>query len=103
MTERPIDLDGRRTAAGKLDSALRRRPANADSAPDVGERHDDDGSEAGTRAAPARTPVEALQTALFLLDLYSATPEAQDVRIQKLIKDTLADLAHLSKREENDT
>ena len=100
MTDGPIDLDGRRTAAEKLNSVLRRRPANTDSSSDEREKQ---GTDEGTHAEPARPPVEALETALFLLELYAATAEAQDVRIQKLIKNTLADLAHLKNHEENDS
>jgi hypothetical protein len=99
MTDGPIDLDGRRTAADKLKSVLRRRPANADSSSDEREKN---GTDEGSHAGPARPAVEALETAIFLLELYAATAEAQDVRIQKLIKRTLADLAHLKKSEEND-
>ncbi|MGC9457881.1 MAG: hypothetical protein ACP5DC_10225 [Halothiobacillaceae bacterium] len=52
-------------------------------------------------AEPARTWIEAMEKARFLLERYSASPEARDPRIQKLIARAMGDLTRLKKREAN--
>ena len=101
MTDTTIDLDGRRTAAGKLESLIRRRAANSRSAPAAAFGKADVDLDAAMRAGPARTWIEAADQVRFLLDRFSATPEARDARIQKLIGRAMSDLARLKKREEN--
>lgn len=102
MTDDPIDLDGRRTAAERHDSKLRRRPANgsprlAPSAqPHLGSLEDQ------MLAEPARTWVDVMEKWRFLLERYSATPEACDERIQKLIRRAIGDMERLRKREERE-
>ena len=47
-------------------------------------------------AADATTWPEAAAKARYLIELYAATPDAQDPRRQKLIAGVLADLVRLS-------
>lgn len=102
MTERPINLDDRRTIVGKLHTELRRGAANTGSLPRAGSQAAGAEIDAALRAGPARTWIEAMEKACFLLNRYSATPEARDVRIRKLIRSLLNDLAQLKKHEEDD-
>ena len=100
MTEPPIDLDGRRTVAARLEMGIRRRAANSGSSPDVCCTGQDAELDAALKAGPARSWTEAADKVRFLLDRFSAAPEARDARIQKLIGRAMGDLARLRKREE---
>lgn len=102
MTDDPIDLDGRRTAAERHDSEMRRQTANnsprlvPSAQPHLGNLEDQ------MLAEPARTWVEVMEKWRFLLERYSATPEARDERIQKLIRRAIGDMERLRKREERE-
>ena len=50
-------------------------------------------------AAPAATWLEASAKARYLIELFAATPDAQDPRQKNLIASALADLARLSAAE----
>ncbi len=100
MTDEPINLDGRRTAAGQREAEIRRRPANETSFPATSGQPHPEGIEGEMLAEPARTWVEVMKKWRFLLDRYAATPEAGDECIQKLIKRALGDMERLRKREE---
>ncbi len=101
MTDHPIDLDGRRTTEGKLEIQSRRRAANTRLPPEpCGDKVDAE-LDAALLTGPARTWIEAADKARFLLGRFSATPEARNARIQKLIGRAMCDLARLKKREEN--
>jgi hypothetical protein len=100
MTDAPIDLDGRRTASGKREIEMRRRPANTVSTPEAVDRRNNESLDAQLLAGPAQTWIEAMEKWRFLLDRYASSPDARDARIQKLIKHALDDMAHLKKREE---
>jgi hypothetical protein len=52
-------------------------------------------------AGPARSWIEAADKARFLLERFSATPDARNARVQKLIGRAMGDLARLRKREED--
>lgn len=100
MTNDPIDLDGRRTAADRHDSEMRRQYANGSpplvrlAQPHLQSLEDQ------MLAEPARTWIEVMEKWRFLLDRYSSTPDAGDERIQELIKCAIRDLERLRKREE---
>ncbi len=100
MTDDPINLDGRRTAAERHDSEMRRRPANGSpplkptGQPQLRRLEDQ------MLAEPARTWVEVVEKWRFLLERYSATSDADDERIQKLIRRAIGDMERLRKREE---
>ncbi|WP_143028574.1 hypothetical protein [Ruegeria marina] len=100
VTDNPIDLDGRRTEAGRHETEMRRRPASdapswvRSAQPHLGSLEDQ------MLAEPARTWVEVMEKWRFLLERYSATPAAHDERIQKLIRRAIGDMERLRKREE---
>lgn len=100
MTDHPINLDGRRSAAGQLETKMRRRPANTaplampSAQPCVGSIED------LMLAKTARTWIEVMEKWRFLLERYASTPEAGEERLQKLIKRAIGDLERLRKREE---
>ncbi|MDQ2088961.1 hypothetical protein [Marimonas arenosa] len=100
MTVDLIDLDGRRTVAGRLETEMRRRPANdapclvPSAQPHLGSLEDQ------MFAEPARTWVQVMEKWRFLLEQYAATPAACDERIQKLIRRAIGDMERLRKREE---
>ena len=100
MTDAPINLDGRRTVAGRLETEMRRRPANGAPSlvpspqPHLGSLEDQ------MLGEPARTWVEVMEKWRFLLERYAATPAACDERIQKLIRRAVGDMERLRKREE---
>ena len=101
MTDHPINLDDRRSVASRLESGIRRRAANSGSSPDVGCGKVDAELDAAMLAGPACTWIEAADKTRFLLERFSATPEARNARVQKLIGRVMCDLARLKKREEN--
>lgn len=100
MTDQPVDLDGHRTAEGKISSELRRKAVNRDAAPDARPIIADIELDAALAEQPAGRWIEAMEKAAFLLRRYAATREADDPRIQELIKRAENDLARLRKSEE---
>ena len=100
MTDDPIDLDGRRTAAGRHETEMRRQPANdAPSLVPSAQPHLSS-LEDQMLAEPARKWVDVMKKWRFLLERYSATSDADDERIQKLIRRAIGDMERLRKREE---
>jgi DNA-binding IclR family transcriptional regulator len=95
MTERPVELDEHRGMAAQKSTELRRRlhEVQADQAA-LWRRQDE--FERYALAAPSATWPEAVAKARYLIQLFAATPEAQDPRRQKLIAKVLDELARLS-------
>ena len=100
MTDDPIDLDGRRTEAGRHGSEMRRRPANDAPSPAPSAQPHLGSLEDQMLAEPARTWVEVMEKWRSLLEQYAATAEARDDRIQKLIRRAIGDMERLRTREE---
>lgn len=101
MMDRPIDLDDRRTAAGKLEIAMRGRAANIRELPPVATESPNAWIDAAVLAEPAGTLLEAIEKVRLLLDRYARTAQVQDAQVQRLIAHALSDLAWLKTREEN--
>lgn len=101
MMDRPIDLDDRRTAAGKLEIAMRGRAANIRESPPVATESPNAWIDAAVLAEPAGTLLEAIEKVRLLLDRYARTAQVQDAQVQRLIAHALSDLAWLKTREEN--
>ena len=99
MTDRPIDLDGRRTAGDRARSELRRRAVNRDTAPVEKPWTADDDAEIAHTAQSLRAEIEAMERAIFLLRNYAASRE-DDQRVRKMIMRAESELARLRKREE---
>jgi hypothetical protein len=100
MTDDPINLDGRRSAAGQRQSEMRRRPANGEPASARPPKARLRGLEDQMLAGPARTWLEVMEKCRFLLERYASKREAGDERLQKLIRRALGDMERLRKREE---
>jgi len=95
MTDKPVNLDEHRGMAAQKDTENRRdlREVRVDQAA-LRDRQEE--LETFLVAAPAVTWLEAAATARYLIELFAATPDAQDPRRQKLIARALEDLARLS-------
>jgi hypothetical protein len=100
MSNDPIHLDGRRSAANQHETKLRRRPAKSQLPAAPSRQPHLSSLEDQMLAEPARTWVEVMEKWRFLLDRYAAAPEARDERIQKLIRRALGDMERLRNREE---
>ncbi len=97
MTDRPVDLDDHRGRAAQKDTEIRRRlhEVQADQAALRARQEELEGF---TLATEATTWPEVAAKARYLIQLYAATPEAQDPRRQKLIASAIAELDRLSDR-----
>jgi hypothetical protein len=95
MTDDPIKLDQHRGMTAQKDTEIRRRlhEVQADQAA-LRERQAE--LEKFLVSAPATTWPEAAAKARYLLELFAATPEAQDPRRQKLIAAVISDFGKLS-------
>jgi hypothetical protein len=95
MTDRPVDLDEHRGMAAQKSTETRRRlhEVQADQAALRGRQ---DEFERYAVGGPSATWAEASAKARYLIQLFAATPDAQDPRRQELIATVLDDLARLS-------
>ncbi len=95
MTDTPVDLDEHRGMGAQKETEIRRllQEVQADHA---ALRIRQEELESFMVAAAAKTWPEAAAKARYLIQLYAATPDAQDPRRQKLIAGVLADLVRLS-------
>jgi len=84
VTGEPVNLDDRRGMAAQRDTEIRRdlHDVQVDQAALRGRQEE---LENLLLAAPAATRAEAAVSAGYLIQLFAATPEAQDPRRQKLI------------------
>jgi len=95
MADDPVNLDEHRGMTAQKSTEIRRRlhEVQADQA---ALRHRQEELESCLAAAPATTWPEAAAKAQYLLQLFAATPDAQDPRRQKLISNVLLDLTRLA-------
>jgi hypothetical protein len=95
MTNDPVDLDGHRGMSAQKATEVRRRlqEVQADQAA-LRDRQAE--LERFLLGAPAKTWPEAAAKAHYLIELYAATPDAQDPRRQQLIAVALEELTRLS-------
>ena len=95
MTDRLVELDAHRGMAAQKSTELRRclHEVQADQ---TALRQRQDEFERYALAAPSATWPEAAAKARYLIQLFAATPEAQDPRRQELIAKVLDELARLS-------
>jgi hypothetical protein len=97
MTDKSIDLDQHRGMAAQKATDLRRLLTEVE-ANEKALRLRQDELESHLLAAPAASWSEAADKARYLLNLFAATPAAQDPRRQTLIAAVLADFARLADR-----
>jgi hypothetical protein len=95
MTDKPIDLDQHRGMSAQKATGLRRLLAEVESNERTLRLRQDE-LETQLIAAPAANWHDAAEKARYLLNLFAATPGAQDPRRQKLIAAVLADFKRLS-------
>jgi hypothetical protein len=95
MTDRPIDLDGRRGMAAQKATELRRLLTEVE-ANRAELRSRQKALEEQLLAAPAATWEEAADKARYLLTLFASSSEAQDPRRQLLIARVLEDFIRLT-------
>ena len=98
MTDDPVDLDERRGMAAQKATELRRQRLHEFQADQAALRRRQEELEKLLLAAPAETWPEAAAKAQYLIELFAATPEAQDPRRKKLIAHALEDFARLCGR-----
>ena len=94
MTDRPIELDGRRGMAAQKDTVLRRLISEV-AADRAALKARQDELEKFLIAAPAANWDEVYGKVRYLLTLFAATSEAQDPRRKTLIANLLADFERL--------
>lgn len=99
MNDDPIDLDDRRSSAGRMETNMRRHSLKDFEADRESLRRRQEELESQLLAEPAETWPEAAAKAQYLLRLYAATTEGQDGRRRKLIERALGDLARLMDRD----
>ena len=91
MRDKPINLDERRGMAAQKDTE-ERRDLHEVWADQTALRDRQEKLESLLLAVPAASRTEAAATVRYLIQLFAATPEAQDPRRQKLIARALDDL-----------
>jgi hypothetical protein len=101
MTDRTIDLDQHRGMAAQKETEIRRLVAEVE-ADERALRQRQDELEVQLLALPAATWHDAAEKARYLLNVFAATPAAQDPRRQKLIANVLEDFRHLSRSDQAD-
>ena len=97
MTDDPVDLDAHRGMESLKATENRREKLQTFQADQQALRERQEELER-LLAAPADTWPEAAAKAHYLIELFAATPEAQDPRRKKLIAHTLDDLNRLCDR-----
>ncbi|HEX9771185.1 MAG TPA: hypothetical protein VGA50_18575 [Kiloniellales bacterium] len=98
MTEDPVDLDKHRGMAALIATDIRRQRLHEFQLEQTALRRRQEELEKLLLAAPAKSWPEAAVKAQYLIQLFAATPEAQDPRHKKLIEQALDDLARLCDR-----
>ncbi|TWT02651.1 hypothetical protein [Reyranella sp. CPCC 100927] len=95
MSDDPIVLDQRRGMAAQKATEIRRRLAEV-KADQVALRDRQVELEKVYAATSVQTWAEAAEKARYLIELFAATPAAQDPRRQRLIESVLEDFRRLS-------
>jgi hypothetical protein len=98
MTEYPVDLDERRGAAALTAAIIRRRRHQGSQGELITLQRHRLELETLPHAVPAQTWPEAAAMARYVIELFAATPEAQDPRRKALIAHALDDLTRMCAR-----
>jgi hypothetical protein len=94
----PVDLDEHRGMAAQKETDLRRQRLYEFQIDQAALQRRQEDLEKLLLAAPAETWPEAAAKAQYLIQLFAATPEAQDPRRKNLIAHALNDLTRLCNR-----
>ena len=100
VIDEPIDLHGRRTPSEQTSVKMRLGAANDPSPIAKDPRSPDERLEDEFLVDPAWTWIEVMEKWRFLLERYSSSPDAEDERIQKLIRRAIGDMERLRRRGE---
>lgn len=103
MNDDPVELDGRRTAAGQVGVDHRRHALKKFQADQEALRRRQHELEAQLLAEPSANWVEAAVKAEYLIRLYAATLDGADARRKDLVERALMDLARLTEQEKRDS
>ena len=95
MTDKPVELDEHRGMAAQKSTETRRRQRAVKSDQSALRHRQEEFERFAVTAQSASWPAVA-QRARYLIQLFAATPEAQDPRRQQLIASVLDDLARFS-------
>jgi hypothetical protein len=95
MTDKPVELDEHRGMAAQKSTETRRRLREVQADQSALRRRQGEFERYAVAAPSASWPAVA-QRARYLIQLFAATPEAQDPRRQELIASVLDDLARFS-------
>jgi hypothetical protein len=98
MTDNPVDLDAHRGMDAQKATDIRRQRLHEFKADQAALQRSQEELEKLLLAAPAETWPEAAAKAQYLIQLFAATPEAQDPRRKELIAHALDDLTRLCDR-----
>ncbi len=98
MTDDPVDLDEHRSTSAQIATDIRRQRLHEFQADQAALRLRQEELEKLLLSAPAETWTEAAAKAQYLIQLFAATPEAQDPRRKELIAHALEDLTRLCDR-----
>ena len=98
MSETPIELDKHRGMAAQKATDIRRMISEVE-ANAAALRLRQEALETQLLAGPALNWRDASEKARYLLNLFAATPAAEDPRRRKLVADVLDDFARLSREE----
>lgn len=101
MTDDPIDLDKHRGMAALIATDVRRQRLYEFQLEQAALRRRQEELEKLLLAAPAKTWPEAGVKVQYLIQLFAATPEAQDPRYKRLIAHALDDLDRLSRSDKD--
>jgi hypothetical protein len=101
MTDRPIELDQHRGMMAQKETAIRRLVAEVETN-EKELRARQEALESQLVALPAATWTDAAEKARYLLNVFAATPAAQDPRRQTLIANVLDDFRRLAGTDQAD-
>jgi len=96
MTDKPVELDEHRGMAAQKSTETRRRLREVE-ADQSALRHRQQEFERYAVTDPSTNWPDVAEKARYLIQLFAATPEAQDPHRQALIASVLEDLARLPK------
>jgi len=99
-TDTPIALDERRGTAAQKATVTRRERLRKFQGGQLALQRRQEELETLLLAAPAETWSGAAAKAIYLIQLYAASPEAAEPRRKRLIEQTLADLQRLSDQDD---
>jgi hypothetical protein len=100
MTEDPVRLDGHRTSTEQREVERRRHLAKGGQTPAKQPQEHQARLETELRKEPAGTWIQLMEKWRYLLERYAATSDADNDRIQKLIRRAIGDLERMKKRED---